>query len=58
MPASILPTAKADPTVSDDQLQARAAEVLRIEAQAVLDLVDTVDASFARACRLTFVRAS
>lgn len=52
MPASILPTDKADPTVSDDDLRARAAEVLRIEAQAVLDLVETIDERFARACRL------
>ena len=52
MPSSILPTAKAESAISDDRLQARATEVLRIEAQAVLDLVDTVDESFARACRM------
>jgi arabinose-5-phosphate isomerase len=52
MPSSILPTAKAEAPFSDDRLQTRATEVLRIEAQAVLDLVDTIDASFARACRL------
>ena len=52
MPASILPTGKAGSSTSDDRLQARATEVLRIEAQAVLDLVDTIDENFARACRM------
>jgi arabinose-5-phosphate isomerase len=52
MPSSILPTAKAESSISDDRLQARATEVLRIEAQAVLDLVETVDENFARACRM------
>jgi arabinose-5-phosphate isomerase len=52
MPSSILPTAKVEAPVSDQQLQARATEVLRIEAQAVLDLVETIDASFAQACRM------
>lgn len=38
--------------VSDERLQARAAEVLRTEAGAVLDLVATIDAGFAAACRM------
>ncbi len=38
--------------VTDERLQARAAEVLRIEAGAVLDLVDTIDERFSAACRL------
>jgi arabinose-5-phosphate isomerase len=52
MPSSILPTAEVEPSITDDRLQARAAEVLRIEAQAVLDLVETIDVHFARACRM------
>nr|MBA3478725.1 SIS domain-containing protein [Lautropia sp.] len=52
MPSSILPTAEAAAPISDDRFQAQAIGVLRIEAQAVLDLVDTIDATFARACRM------
>ena len=51
MPSAILPTAQADPPVSDERFRQRAVEVLRIEAQAVLDLVETIDAAFAAACR-------
>jgi arabinose-5-phosphate isomerase len=52
MPSSILPTARVAASISDDRFQARATDVLRIEAQAVLDLVETIDATFAQACRM------
>ncbi|MEO6269279.1 MAG: KpsF/GutQ family sugar-phosphate isomerase [Lautropia sp.] len=62
MPSAILSTAAASPDpgqptdaeapLSNDRLLARAIEVLRIEAQAVLDLVETIDANFAVACRM------
>jgi arabinose-5-phosphate isomerase len=52
MPSAIQPAARAEAPVSDDRLRERAVEVLRIEAQAVLDLVDTVDTAFADACRM------
>jgi arabinose-5-phosphate isomerase len=52
MPSAIRPAAQAEGPISDDRLRERAVEVLRIEAQAVLDLVDTIDAAFAEACRM------
>ncbi len=52
MPSSILPTGTAEAPISDDRFRQRAVEVLRIEAQAVLDLVDTIDDAFAQACRM------
>jgi len=52
MPSAILPTAQADPPVSDERFRQRAMEVLQIEAQAVLDLVETIDEAFAAACRI------
>ncbi len=52
MPSAILPTPQADPPLSDERFQQRAIEVLRIEAQAVLDLVETIDEAFAAACRI------
>jgi arabinose-5-phosphate isomerase len=51
MPAEILPTAQGAAPVSDQRFRQRAMEVLRIEAQAVLDLVETIDEAFAAACR-------
>ena len=52
MHSSILPTGQREPEVGDERLLERARDVLRIEAQAVLELVDTIDGDFARACRL------
>ena len=43
MHSSILPTGQREPEVGDERLLERARDVLRIEAQAVLELVDTID---------------